>query len=172
MSTTSLNDGLGRNVGEAEAALRGLEAPAAEAADAIDRAFARAGDSLARSLAKAASDGKVSLRELAAAVIAAVGAGAGASSQAGGLGGVLEGILKSAFAGARADGGPVVAGGAYVVGERGPEVFRPAVAGTVEAAGGPAVQVTVMVSGGADALVRSEAQVASALQRAVRMGVR
>ncbi len=174
MSTTGLGAGaLDEQVGDAEAVLRGLAAPAAETADAIDQAFARAGDSLARSLARAAADGKVSLKDLAGAVLSAVDAAAGVSSPAGGLGTALGEVFKDVFAGARADGGAVSAGGAYVVGERGPEVFRPAVSGTVDAAaGGPAVNVTVMVTGGAEALARSEAQVAAALQRAVRMGVR
>ena len=169
---TSLS-GFGELAVDAAAAFKDIESAGGEAADAIDQAFAKAGESLARSLARAASDGKVSLKDLAAAAIAAVDQAAGISSSSSGLGGVLETVLKDAFAGARADGGPVTTGGAYLVGERGPEVFRPASAGTVEAAGaGPVVNVTLVVPGGAPALVRSEAQVASALQRAARMGVR
>lgn len=38
--------------------------------------------------------------------------------------------------GFRADGGPVTAGGAYFVGERGPELFRPAVSGRIESVPG------------------------------------
>ncbi len=168
---TSL-DGLGPQVSAAEASLRGLQGSAGETADAIDQAFARAGDSLAKSLGRAAADGKMSLKDLAAAVISAVDAAAGTSSSADGLGAVLSDVLKGAFAGARADGGPVTAGGAYVVGERGPELFRPASAGSIEAVSGPSVNVTVVVPGGAQTLVRSEAQVAAALQRAARMGMR
>lgn len=43
---------------EAGAALEALKAPAQEAADAIEAAFGRAGDSLTRSLARAAADGR------------------------------------------------------------------------------------------------------------------
>ncbi|MBL8376554.1 MAG: hypothetical protein JNM79_01645 [Burkholderiales bacterium] len=43
--------------------------------------------------------------------------------------GFFDGILQ--FLGFRAGGGPVQAGGAYVVGERGPELFVPGAAGTV-----------------------------------------
>jgi phage-related minor tail protein len=47
----------------------------------------------------------------------------------------------------RAAGGPVTAGGAYVVGERGPELFTPGVSGTISptapGAGGVAVAMTV-----------------------------
>lgn len=167
--------GIDAQVAETGAALKALEAPASEAADAIDAAFSKAGDSLARSLSKAASDGKISLKELAAAVLAAVDQAAGVSPSSGTLGGVLAQVLGSGFAGARADGGPVLPGGAYLVGERGPEVFRPQSAGDVSGFGGSAgqvVNVTLNVSGGAEGLVRSEAQLASALNRAARMGLR
>lgn len=148
---------------EAAASLEALKAPAERAARSIDEAFARAGTSLARSLARAASDGQVSLAELARAVLGA----AGAALKGGGLG---EALAKS-FSGARADGGPVLPGGSYLVGERGPEVFRPASAGSVEPAGGGGISVTVNVQGGeASALIRSDAQIAQALARAVSLG--
>lgn len=147
---------------EAAASLEALKAPAERAARSIDEAFARAGTSLARSLARAASDGQVSLAELARAVLGA----AGAALKGGGLG---EALAKS-FSGARADGGPVLPGGSYLVGERGPEVFRPASAGSVEPAGG-GISVTVNVQGGeASGLIRSDAQIAQALARAVSLG--
>lgn len=116
--------GIPAKTAQAAAALESLKAPAEKAARSIDEAFARAGSSLARSLARAASDGEVSLAELARAVIGA----AGAAIKGGGLAGAVAGV----FSGARADGGPVAGGGAYLVGERGPEVFRPTSAGSVE----------------------------------------
>jgi hypothetical protein len=141
---------------EAAAALDALKAPAERAARSIDEAFARAGASLVRSLARAASDGQVSLAELARAVLGAAGAG-----------------LSKAFAGARADGGPVLPGGAYLVGERGPELFRPSSAGSIEPIGPGGVSVTVNVQGGeASGLIRSDAQIAQALARAVSLGSR
>lgn len=150
---------------EAAAALDALKAPAERAARSIDEAFARAGASLVKSLARAASDGQVSLAELASAVLGA----AGAALKGGGLG---EAITKS-FAGARADGGPVLPGGAYLVGERGPEVFRPASAGSIEPMGNSGVSVTINVQGGeAQGLIRSDAQIAQALARAVSLGAR
>lgn len=150
---------------EAAAALESLKAPAERAARSIDEAFARAGASLVRSLARAASDGQISLSELARAVLGA----AGAALKGGGLGEVLT----KTFAGARADGGPVSPGGAYLVGERGPELFRPAGAGSIEPVGNSSVSVTVNVQGGeATGLIRSDAQLAQALARAVRLGAR
>lgn len=157
---------------EAAAALAALKAPAEQAARAIDEAFGKAGTSLARSLAHAAADGKVSLAELARAVIDAVSAGSG---QGGGNGLVqaLAQAVGASFSGARADGGPVAAGGAYLVGERGPEVFRPTTGGSITPAGSGGVNVTVNVQGGDVAsLARSDAQLAQALARAVSLGAR
>ena len=158
---------------EAGAALEALKAPARDAADAIEEAFGRAGDSLTRSLARAAADGEVSLAELARAVLNAVNAAAGSQ---GSLNGAIQAAMSS-FGGARADGGPVLGGGAYLVGERGPEVFRPTTGGEIGPVGGMAgsgggVTVNVAVDGGAPALLRSEAQIAQMLARAVSLGAR
>ncbi|MGA9658236.1 MAG: phage tail tape measure protein [Asticcacaulis sp.] len=168
--------GIDQQISETSAALKALEGPATESAEAIDQAFAKAGQSLSRSLGRAASDGKISLKELASALLNAVNSAAGASVS-GGLGSVLSQVfsaVQGGFSGARADGGFVGAGGSYLVGERGPEIFRPNVSGQVEAkaAQSPNINVTVMMSGGPQALVRSEAQLATSLQRAARLGLR
>lgn len=166
-------DGLGdlpRRTAEAAAALEALKRPAEEAAASIEAAFGRAGEGLARSMARAAADGEVSLAELARAVLAAVNAAAGGGG--GGLSTAIARAASSIFAGTRAEGGPVAPGGAYLVGERGPELFRPASAGSVEPASSPAVTVNVRVEGGVETLMHSEAQVAQALARAVSLGMR
>lgn len=164
--------GLPSQTAEAAAALEALKEPAARAAASIDEAFARAGESLARSLGRAAADGEVSLAELAQAVLTAINA-ASQSEAGGGLAQALTAALGGGFSGARAGSGPVTSGGAYLVGERGPEVFRPASAGSVEPAGGGlTVNVTVQGEGGAPSLLRSEAQIAQALARAVSLGAR
>ena len=53
----------------------------------------------------------------------------------GGWSGFLQGFGKG-FKGARAAGGPVQAGGAYLVGENGPELFAPGQSGRVHPIGG------------------------------------
>jgi phage-related minor tail protein len=77
----------------------------------------------------------------------------------------------------RATGGPVSPGRAYLVGERGPEVFVPTSSGRVDAGAGRTPDRNVKVSinlaapRGSDAPValrRSSRQVASALGRALR----
>jgi hypothetical protein len=164
-------DGVPRKAAEAAAALEALREPAARAAASIEEAFGRAGDGLVRSLARAAADGEVSLAELARAVLAAVNAASGSGS-GGGLGEAIARVVQTAFAGSRADGGAVLGGGAYLVGERGPEVFRPGGAGVIEPVGGSGITVNVRVDGGAPGLMRSEAQIAQMLARAVLLGGR
>ena len=158
---------------EAAQALEGLREPAERAAASIEEAFGRAGESLTRSLTRAAADGEVTLAELARAVLNAVNAAAGPNG--GGLSAAIQAAMSgfgSGFGGARADGGPVLAGGAYLVGERGPEVFRPATGGEIGPVSGGGVTVNVAVDGGAPALLRSEAQIAQMLARAVSLGAR
>ena len=164
-------DGVPRKAAEAAAALEALREPAARAAASIEEAFGRAGDGLVRSLARAAADGEVSLAELARAVLAAVNAASGTGG-GGGLGEAIARVVQTAFAGSRADGGAVLGGGAYLVGERGPEVFRPGGAGVIEPVGGNGITVNVRVDGGAPGLMRSEAQIAQMLARAVSLGAR
>ncbi len=86
-------------------------------------------------------------------IIAAVSGGGGGGSSGGGFGGLLSSFVGAMFTGGsgsgittgdsplsatgemirgrRAAGGPVSAGGAYVIGERGPEVFVPSTSGRV-----------------------------------------
>ncbi len=56
--------------------------------------------------------------------------GEGYGTSTGKMGGLI-GSIGSLFSGARANGGPVHAGRAYLVGERGPEIMVPKTAGTV-----------------------------------------
>ena len=67
----------------------------------------------------------------------------------------------------------MAAGQSYLVGERGPELFRPAVGGEIGAGGG-GVTVNLIVQGATEptAFLRSEAQIAQALARAVSVGRR
>lgn len=72
----------------------------------------------------------------------------GGGEGGGGLFGSIIGGIGSIFGGARANGGPVGAGRAYLVGERGPEILFPGMSGTIasnkQAFGGASnVNVTV-----------------------------
>jgi len=67
-----------------------------------------------------------------------------------GAGGYTPELNAMRFRGARAAGGPVMSGGTYLVGERGPELFTPGTSGSItpnNALGGGA-NITVNVNGG------------------------
>lgn len=71
----------------------------------------------------------------------------GLSGFAGTLGGVLNPLAGVAgafgFGGGKASGGPVSGGTAYMVGERGPEMFVPSQSGTIIPNGGVSINVSV-----------------------------
>lgn len=113
------------------------------------------------------------MEEIAAAAItrglASIGLGGGGES----LGaGVLRGLLDLP---GRATGGPVSPGRAYVVGERGPELFMPGGFGRIEpggrASGGRDVRIAITINATGQsapaALQASSRQVARAVRRAL-----
>ncbi|WP_447929423.1 tail tape measure protein [Sphingopyxis fribergensis] len=163
------------------AALRGeLESSLGSGADAGGRAIERA-------LSRAIVSGKMGfedLKRLALSVMAdiaraaisnGIGAATGGGSGGGGSGGGLLSIAMALFgAPGRATGGPVSAGRAYRVGERGPELFVPTASGRVEAAGAGGVRniaITVNVRGEAGSEPQRLAQTGRQLARAVRRAV-
>jgi hypothetical protein len=152
--------------------------------------FARAGTVLERGLVAAIRRGTLGFEDLKRVALDALSQIAGQALQggigallgntgsgAGGLGAVF-GQTVGALLGlpGRATGGPVSPGSAYLVGERGPEVFVPTSAGRVETpapAGSRAVRVSIQIAPpkGADAptaLRRSSRQIASSVRRALR----
>ena len=156
--------------------------------------FEKAGNVLERGLLSAIRRGKLGFDELksialrtmsevaAQAVQSGIGNLFGGSSPGGGstnIGSLLNGIFGSLFGlPGRATGGPVAPGSAYLVGERGPEVFVPTSAGRVEtgmggSSGGRDVRVAINLAAprgtqGPVMLRRSSRQVASAVARAMR----
>lgn len=175
--------GLVSQAADASAAFSALRDSAESAAQGVDQAFAKAGESLAVSLTKAAAAGKLSFADLGKAALQVVegllsaGTGAGASSGGdggAGLAGLASAVVGDLFGGPRAEGGPAYPGAAYLVGEQGPELFRPGQPGQVEplAAGPMQIHVQVQGAGGAPDLARSDTQIAQALARAVSLGLR
>jgi phage-related minor tail protein len=155
-------------LGAASAALRDFASgPAQRAADAVSVSFDRAGQRIARAMASAATGGeaafkrmvKTILEELAKIALQNLFGAAGA---------------KLPFFGARAGGGAVNVGGAYLVGERGPELFVPRQAGQVSASPAAPVSVHFHLGAGADAnaITRHQGQIAAASARAVAYGRR
>ena len=157
-----------------------LEGPLGQGAD-------KAGRIIETSLARAVASGKFgfdTLGKVALAALGDIGAGAirlGLGAVAGGGGGSLGGALGSLLGGVlglpgRATGGPVSPGRAYLVGERGPELFVPTSSGRVDTGtttggGGRDVRVAITVNAaageGAGALRQSSRQVARAVRAAL-----
>lgn len=165
--------GFRRDVADIRAALDG---PLATGADAAGRGIENA-------LLRAVRTGKLGFEDLKKVALNALGdiaasalsgglnaifGGAGSGSGVGGLLGTLLGLPG------RATGGPVSPGRAYVVGERGPELFVPTSSGAISASPGQAgrdVRVAISISApGNDqpqALARSSRQIARAVWQAV-----
>lgn len=112
------------------------------------------------------------LNEIAASALK-VGIGAIGGGSGGGFLGSLLGAVATGFGfPGRATGGPVSPGQAYMVGERGPELFVPTASGRVETGMGRGpVSITVNVNAPADAspafMAKSGRQVARAVRQAM-----
>jgi len=156
----------------------------------LQRDADRAGHAIEAALLRAVRTGKLGFDDLkrtalavlgeiaAAAVSRGIGAVLGGSQpKAGGLASVAT-TLIGAVAGlpGRATGGPVAPGAAYVVGERGPELFVPTSSGQVRAAASAPeaareVRVAISVNAPAgtapEALARSSRQVARSVREAL-----
>ena len=155
--------------------------------------FERAGTVLEQGLLKAIRKGSLGFDDLKQAAFGALSQiaaqalqtglgsifGGQSGGNSGGLGGILGGALGSLLGlPGRATGGPVSPGRGYVVGERGPELFVPTSAGSVQPnlsamSGGRDVRVAIQLSAprGTDApraMQRSSRQVASAVRRALQ----
>jgi hypothetical protein len=167
--------GFARDVAEMRG---GLEGPLSAGAE-------RAGRAIESALLKAVRTGKIGfddLRSLALSVLNEIAAaaissglnelGLGGGGGGGGGGGLLS-LVMSLFGGSpgRATGGPVSPGRPYWVGERGPELFVPASAGSVAAPGGGGareVRVAITVLAGAGEAPRALAQSSRQVARAVK----
>lgn len=156
--------------------------------------FSRAGDVLERGLLGAIRRGSLgfddlkrvaltTVSEIAAASVRNLFAGGQASGGSAGSTALDLGNLVGSLLGlpGRATGGPVAPGQAYVVGERGPELFVPGAPGRIDAGRiGTSerpreVRVSINVvspqgSSAPQALQRSSRQVASAVRRALAAG--
>jgi hypothetical protein len=171
MSETQEGFGLSElqaELGAASAALQEFaRGPAKRVADDVGASFERAGDRIASALGAAAMGGEQAFKRLAKVVLEELAKIAlqRIFTQSGG---------KTAFFGGRAAGGPVNMGGAYLVGERGPELFVPRQAGAIASLPAGAVSVHFHLSGGdgVQTIARHRGQIAAAIARAVAYGRR
>lgn len=168
--------------GDSAAFARDVAAMRGELDDVLGVGAERAALRLETALLRAVKTGTFGFEELKGVALSALDAIAGAAVKAGmgSLFGGSEGGLGEALAGlvgglpGRATGGPVSPGRAYVVGERGPELFVPASSGRVEAGGAGGVRevrvaITVNAAAGAapGVLAQSGRQVARAVRAAL-----
>lgn len=147
----------------------------------------RAGRAIESALGRAARTGSLGfddLRKVALSVLSDIAAGA-IRTQLGGLsggkasGGLASSLINAAsslFGGApgRATGGSVTGGRAYMVGERGPELFVPTSSGRIQPRGGEgrgSVNVTVNVAATRDAAPAFMARTGTQVARAVRQAL-
>lgn len=152
------------DIAQAEQALSDFaNGPARQAAEDVAGAFDRAGRRIGAALGRAGADGETSMRRLAKIVLEELARIA--------IGRLQGGV--SNFFGARAAGGSVTPGGAYLVGERGPEMFTPHASGAIGGGGGQ-VNVHFHLGAGADAqgIARHQGQIAAQIARAVAYGRR
>jgi phage-related minor tail protein len=168
MTNIDLN-GFQTELAGASAALQEFaQVQARRAADDVGAAFDRAGDRIAAAMGRAARGGEVSFKRLAQVVLeefARLALDRIFTQQSG---------SQTPFFGARAAGGGVNAGGAYLVGERGPEWFVPGQHGAIAAQGAGAVAIHFHLGASADAaaIARHQGQIAAAVARAVAYGRR
>ena len=145
------------------------------AAQALSEAFEIAGRDIARSLEGAARSGEMSFSALAEQIaqsFAQIALDQFVLQPASGLFSNAASLLGGVL-GQRAEGGPVLAGERYLVGERGPEVFTPGQSGAILPVGAAPISITINTQGGAlDSVRRSESQIAAAVARAVQRGGR
>ncbi len=160
---------------------RDVEAMRGELEGVLGAGAERAALRLEAGLLRAVRSGKLGFEELKGVALSALDAIASAALKAGvqsvlsggGLSGALAGLVGGLPG--RATGGPVSPGRAYVVGERGAEVFVPTSSGRVEAGGGGGgvrevrVAITVNAAGGSapGVLAQSSRQVARAVKAAL-----
>ena len=153
--------------------------------DGLGGSAARTGDLIEGALLRAVRSGKLGFDDLKRVALsamneiaaAAIRSGIGAASSGGGSG--LMALATTAIGSllglpGRATGGPVAPGRAYMVGERGPELFVPTASGRVVApssGSGRDVRVSVTINAPAGdaggALARSSRQVARAVRAAI-----
>ncbi|PHR60842.1 MAG: phage tail tape measure protein [Robiginitomaculum sp.] len=149
------------------------QGPASEAASQLENIFSQAGNRIAQEMERAAQTGALSFQKMAESILRDLARIAIKQVVGGALSGVLGQTIGGGFSGARADGGPVLSGGAYLVGERGPEIFRPSSTGTIDGQfGNSPITVNFNLGPGVnvDDFRRSQGQISAMLSRAVEKG--
>lgn len=167
------------DLAEAGRAIAELAEPAKEAAIQIEKSFSVSFRSFGSTLEGVLRGGRASFRDFTNAILSDLTRTAVQSVVTKPLSGFLNQLVGSVigFGGGRAIGGPVAPGTAYLVGERGPELFVPSTNGLIDQPGagqrGAAPTIVFNVQArDAESFRRSETQIAAMLNRAVARGTR
>lgn len=164
--------------GAANALSNFANGPVAGAASSIEAAVNRSFTAVSNTIARAATSGRDSIAQLTASVLADFDRIAASQFIAKPVESLVGSLASSLLplAGARAAGGPVAPGGAYLVGENGPELFTPSGNGQITSNAalttrGASVTVNITTPDAAS-FQKSRSQVAAMLARAVAQGQR
>jgi phage-related minor tail protein len=163
-----------QNEPKSAAEMTELAQTAVDAGAIIREAMRETADTIEDTLVKATKTGRLSFGDMARSIVADLGRIAVKQFVTQPLTNALTNVLSSAFGGARAGGGAVDMGRAYLVGERGPELFVPGASGGIVPNGGVrGGNVTINVqTRDAESFRRSEAQLAGLMQRLSARGGR
>ena len=150
----------------------------ANASRSMSVAFDGAFTGIEKSISRAARTGSLSIRDMVNQILADIARLAIKRGIIQPLESLLTSAVSSALSalGGRASGGPVAPGSAYVVGEKGPELFVPSGGGEIvpdaRLARGAAQIVFNVRATDAKSFLKSESQVAAMLTRALARGQR
>ncbi|HEY4113833.1 MAG TPA: phage tail tape measure C-terminal domain-containing protein [Rhizomicrobium sp.] len=153
--------------------------PVTDSANLIESAMTGSFNAVANTIARAVVSGKTSMDSLVNAILADFDRIAAKDFIAKPIESVIAQLTSSLFSigGARASGGPVESGLAYLVGERGPELFVPQSSGAIvpngAVAGAARPQIVMNVQArDVASFLKSETQIAAMLSRALARGQR
>lgn len=178
--TISLNADIGPLNKSLDAAAKSLSdfasGPVADANKTIESAVTKSFDAVANTIARAATSGKTSMSQMVDAIIADLERVALKQFVLQPIENAVSSFASSIFSGARAAGGPVQDGSAYLVGEQGPELFVPNSSGSIVPNGAaspsrPQIVLNVQVRD-AQSFLQSESQLAAMMSRALARGQR
>jgi len=149
------------------------DGPVAGAAKTIEDTVAKSFSAVENTIARAAVNGKTSITQLVDSIIKDFDRVAARQYLVKPVESVLTSVVSSLLpiGGARAAGGPVETGAAYLVGENGPEWFVPREAGAIAPNAGPSITLNVQARD-AQSFLKSETQLAALLSRALARGQR
>jgi len=150
--------------------------PVASASKTIDDAVTRSFRSVENTIARAVLSGQTSIGKLVDSILADFDRVSTSQFIVKPVESVITSLIGSLLpiSGARASGGPVEAGGAYLVGEQGPELFVPSSSGAIASnatSARPAITLNVQARD-AQSFLKSETQIAAMMSRALARGQR